>query len=261
MADGSQITAQWCWADFPANRQFVNFVRRARSETTALVSFVRFAATRGHGPAKATLRLALQAPGDTGLASDGLRVTSGADTYIVSSVQGTWTEPNLDVPVDLTSGQAEMYFAILAERAPADPLKPARQSYEKARAAVASYWRGQLTGGATIDIPEEYALSAMRGTLLQNLVMGWQQAIGNGYEATDSSFAFVPEVSTSAAPLGEFGFADSYRKNLEEILRRGQGDGTFPNWEKGIKLQSAAHYYFLTNDASYIRDNLHTFTA
>jgi hypothetical protein len=305
VADGSQITAQWCWADFPANRQFVNFFVTPEEgygsapdrldppalwgdylpvlsnsytdaagirwdqesfaarvpETTALVSFVRFTVTRGHGPASATLRLALQAPGDTSLASDGLRVTSGADTYLVASAHGNWTAPNLDIPVDLSSGRAELYFAILAEKAPADALQPAKGSYEKARAAVASYWRGQLTGGATIDVPEKYALAAMRGTLLQNLVMGWQQAIGNGYESTDSTFAFVPEVSTSVAPLGEFGFTDSYRKNLQEILRRGQGDGTFPNWEKGIKLQSAAHYYFLTNDASYIRDNLDTFTG
>lgn len=304
VADGSQITAQWCWADFPANRQFVNFyvtpdeiygsaqdrldpptlwgdylpvlsnsyvdatgIRwdqesfAARvAETTALVSFVRFTVTRGHGPATATLRLALQAPGDT-VTSDGLRITSGADSYVVSGTRGSWSAPNLDVPVDLSSGRAELYFAILAEKAPADALKPAKQSYEKARAALASYWRGQLGGGATIDIPEPYAVKAMRGTMLQNLVMGWQQAIGNGYEATDSSFAFVPEVSTSVAPLGEFGYTDSYRKNLQEILRRGQGDGTFPNWEKGIKLQSAAHYYFLTNDASYIRDNLDTFTG
>jgi len=305
VADGSQITSQWCWADFSANRQFVNFLvgpdevygsaldRLAApslwgdylpvlvnsytdangtrwdresfvarvAETTALVSFVRFTVHKGSGPSNATLRLALQAPGDGGITSDGSRVRSGADVYIVSGTAGSWVAPNLDIPVDLAAGSAEIYLAILTDKAPADSLNATKQSYESARAAAAQYWRGQLTGGTTIDIPDPYAIKAMRSLLLQNLVMGWQQAIGNGYEATDANFAFVPEVSTSVAPLGEFGYTPSYRKNLQEILRRGQGDGTFPNWEKGIKLQSAAHYYFLTNDASYLRDNLDTFTG
>ena len=57
------------------------------------------------------------------------------------------------------------------------------------------------------------------------------------------------------------GFLDEYRANMRLILENGQGPDAFPSWEQGIKLQSAANYYLLSNDASDLRDNLSTFQA
>lgn len=236
-----------------------SFVARVDA-TSALVSFVRITVHRGRrGPARTTLRLFVHVDQMSRLASDGTRLTLGDDTYLVSSARGQWNEPNLDIPVDLSSGSGEVYLALLNSPAPAAGLRADRPTYQRAKEAVATYWRRALADGASVYVPEPYAMDAMRNLLLQNLVMGWQLSIGNGYEAGDPHFAFVPEVSVSVAALGEFGFLDAYRKNLQQILAKGQGPNAFPSWEQGIKLQSAANHYLLSGDPSYIRDNLATF--
>lgn len=307
VADGSQITSQWCWADLTAQRQFTTFhvgsahevfgsaVERldeprlwggflpvldngyvdadgtrweresfaARVDaTSALVSFVRFTAHRGRrGPARTTLRLYFHVDRVDELTSDGTRLTLGGDSYLVSSARGSWGQPNFDIDLDLSSGHATIHLAVLNTPAPAGSLRADAETYQRTKESVAAYWNKRVAGGAVIRVPEPYAMDAMRNTVLQNLVMGWQQSIANGYETTDPNFAFVPEVSTSVAALGQMGFLDEYRANLRQILAKGQGAGAFPSWEQGIKLQSAADYYLLSNDASYLRDNLATFQA
>ncbi|HEX6443991.1 MAG TPA: twin-arginine translocation signal domain-containing protein, partial [Streptosporangiales bacterium] len=307
VADGSQVTSQWCWADFPAQRQYTTFqvgsahevfgsaVERldeprlwggflpildnayvdadgtrweresfvARVDATpALVSFVRFTAHRGRrGPARTTLRLYLHVDDVAGLSSDGTRLTRGGDSYLVSSARGGWAQPNFDIDLDLSTGHAVVQLAVLNTPAPAGSLRADAATYQRTKESVAAYWTRTVAGGATVRVPEPYAMDAMRNLVLQNLVMGWQQSIANGYETTDPHFAFVPEVATSVAALGEMGFLDEYRANIAQIQAKGQGQDAFPSWEQGIKLQSAANYYLLSNDGSYLRDNLPTFQA
>lgn len=305
VADGSQVTSQWCWADFPALRQYTDFQVGSASEafgsatarvsppklwggylpilqntyadadgtrweresfaarvnsTAALVSFVHLRAYRGgRSPATARLRLFFHVDNVDHLSSDGTRLTLGANSYLVSSVPGTWNSPNFDIAVDVSAGAVDIYLALLNTPSSAAGLSADAGTYQRVKESTAIYWRAALTGGARVSAPEPYAMDAMRNLLLQNLVMAWQQSIANGYESTDPSFAFIPEVSTSVAALGEFGFLDAYRSNLQQLLAKGQGPGTFPNWEKGIKLQGAANYYLLSADATYIQDNLATF--
>lgn len=307
VGDGSQVTAQWCWADGPAQRQYTTFQVGSAHEvfgsaverldeprlwggflpildnayvdadgtrweresfaarvdaTSALVSFVRFTVHRGRrGPSRTTLRLYLHVDRVAELASDGTRLTLGGDSYLVSGVRGAWAQPNFDVDVDLSKGHAVVHLAVLNTPASAASLRADATTYQRTKESVAAYWTKAVAGGATIRVPEPYAMDAMRNLVLQNLVMGWQQSIANGYETTDQHFAFVPEVSTSVAALGEMGFLDEYRANIRQILAKGQGQDAFPSWEQGIKLQSAANYYLLSNDASYLRDNLSTFQA
>lgn len=312
VADGSQLTSQWCWADFPDQRLWVTFevgsahevfgsavgrlaaprlaggflpvldngytdTDRTRWErrsfaarvpaTASLVSFVSFTAHRGRagsagfdGPGRTILRLYLHAPGAADLRFADGQLTDGTNAYLASSAPGTWSAPNLDIPLDLTDGSATVYLAVLNTPAPAPSLVAGRSAHDSAFGQVSGYWTGVVGAGARVDVPEPYAVDALRNLLVQNLVMGWQQAVANGYETTDPSFAFVPEVSTSVGALGDFGFLTKFRDNLTQILAKGQGD-SFPNWEHGIKMQSAAAYTLLSNDPTYLRANLDTFTG
>ncbi|MBM7790010.1 LamG domain-containing protein [Tenggerimyces flavus] len=229
------------------------FVTRLNGQ---LVSHVRFTA---RGNAAKQLRVGLVGSGVNTATLTGNRIASGATTYLAWSGAGaTWSASTLTLPVQATAAGTTVNLVLPNTPANLGAFAVTPAAYDAAKTAIASYWNGQLAGGATVEVPEPYAMDAMRNLLIQNLVMGWQQSIGNPYEGTTNEFAFVPEVSASVQVLGEFGYATDFRTNLEEILRRGQQATFFRSWEKGFKLQSAASHYLLTGDADYVLDNLAT---
>jgi hypothetical protein len=223
-----------------------------------LVSWVKFTA---YGAKSTSLKVKLVGSGVAGATVSGQRLVGGGQTYLGWSGSASWAGDTLTMPVNATAAGTSVY--LLVPNNPADVGAPAIDgtAYGQAKSGITQYWEGLLAQGAKVEIPEQYAAEAMRNLLIQNLVMGWQQSVGNGYEFTDDNQAFVPEVSASVQVLGEFGQQAAYRKHLQEILRRGQGEEFFPGWEMGIKMQSAASYYELTGDASYLTDNLSTFNG
>ncbi|MFC9688157.1 hypothetical protein ACFTSF_06420 [Kribbella sp. NPDC056951] len=232
-----------------------SFVSRVNGN---LVSWVKFTA---YGDATTTLKVRLVGDGVGGATVSGRQLVSSSGTHIAWSGTATWSGSELTLPVDATPDGSSVYLMVPNAPSAIDSTTVDSTSYRQASTGVVDYWSKLLSAGAHVEIPEYYASDAMKNLLIQNLVMGWQQSVGNGYEFKDDTSAFVPEVSASVQVLGEFGQQAAYRKHLQEILRRGQGDSFFPGWEMGIKMQSAASYYELTGDASYLTDNLGTFNG
>lgn len=206
------------------------------------------------------LRINFQRPGSPNLVLQGNRLTDGTRTYLAFTGDGTWNSPNLTIRLDPNSPDG-IYLAVPNQ--PAATLPPLTSgTYTSERAKVASYWRQVLSSGAHVQLPEKYVQDAMKNVLMQNLVMAWRLSIGNAYEAQGQpDFAYIPEQTPAVTVLGEFGFAGDYKDDLQQLLSKGQGPAYFPTWEEGIKLESAAHYYGLTGDASFLRENLQTFEA
>ncbi|MEV7629254.1 family 43 glycosylhydrolase [Actinoplanes sp. NPDC089786] len=229
------------------------------SQTNALVSHVKFdIQSSGTAP---TIRIRIVGPDLAGATLSGNRLVKNGRTFLAYSGTATWQDSYLTLRPPLSSGKAEVYLAILNENAAATSLQANSSTWTSAKNTISTYWQNVVNGGAKVEVPEKYAADAMRNLLMQNLVMGWQQSIGNAYEAHDDTFAFVPEVGPSIEVLGDFGFASDYRTNMDVLVKRGQGPDTFLNWERGIKLQNAAYHYFQSNDASFIRNNLTTFRS
>ncbi|MEU2612407.1 LamG-like jellyroll fold domain-containing protein [Micromonospora sp. NPDC007271] len=221
------------------------------------VSMLRFVV---NGPANAHPRLRLNLSRDKVadvVAKPGL-LTLGGKTVVAYSGAATWSAPDLTFTPDLSRGKAELYLVMPNEPAELAALRPSAELYGSAKSRTSNYWTAQLNAGAKVKIPEKYAADAMRSTLLNNLVMGFNLTVGNGYESLDKSFAWVPEIAATVTSLGDFGYQDKARANLTEMLRRGQGS-FFVSWERGIKLQTVATYYLQTNDGSVLQENLPTF--
>ncbi|MEV1329485.1 LamG domain-containing protein [Micromonospora costi] len=221
------------------------------------VSMLRFVV---NGPANAHPRLRLNLSRDkvADVVAERGRLTLDGKTVVAHSGAATWSAPDLTFTPDLSRGKAEFYLVVPNEPAELTAVRPSAKLYDTAKSRTSTYWTAQLDAGAKVRIPETYAADAMRNTLLNNLVMGFNLTVGNGYESLDKSFAFVPEIAATVTSLGDFGYQDKARANLTEMLRRGQGS-FFLSWERGIKLQTVATYYLQSNDGSLLQENLPTF--
>ncbi|GAA5038154.1 hypothetical protein HNP84_003280 [Thermocatellispora tengchongensis] len=235
-----------------------SFAARVR-ETGSLVSFVKITAT-GTASARATrLRVHVRDPKNPSLTLDGSKVGTDDAVYLLADGRPALAGTDLTYDLDLSKGPRSVTLAVLNNPAEvrgngASVLSPGR--YRAAREEVARYWRGKLAGGARISIPEEYATHALRNLLIQNLTMGWRYSIGNFYEQQ-----YVPEMVDTVATLGEFGFTEDYRRNLQTLLElTKEGGPAYPvmyrNWEQGAKLLATARYFRLTGDREFVTRNL-----
>ncbi|WP_163509927.1 LamG-like jellyroll fold domain-containing protein [Fodinicola acaciae] len=231
-----------------------SFSTRVGSTTGPLVSYLKYTIHPGSGSSR--LRVTVSNSDVGNITASNNTLSYNGRSYVKYSGSASWSSPNLT----FSPGATEIYVVVANNPADLSSVGVDAAGYAAARQQIVSYWQGVLAGGATIDIPETYAADAMRNLMLQNLVMGYQQSIGTYYESTDDTFAFIPEVDSTISMIGAFGYNTDYRQQLQELLGRGQGATVFPNWEKGLKLQEAAEYYFRTNDASFINQNLATYT-
>lgn len=227
-----------------------------------LVSMIRFTADATDADATdGNLRVSVDTAGVDGAEARDGQVVIDDQVIMAYSGAATWTSPSLDIDLDLSTGPVSVYL-IVANEPSAMPRAQASQAvFEQAREQVSEYWRTLLESGSEIDVPESYAADAMRNTLLNNLVMGFNLTVGNSYEGTTDTFAFVPEVAATVTSLGDFGYEDRFRENLDELIDRGQGSAFFTTWERGIKMQLAANHYLQTKDGSLIEERLDTFDS
>src|SRR5262249_51378253 len=97
--------------------------------------------------------------------SRGARLTNSAAEYrIPAGSDRTIYVAWLNAP----SGAARWYAGAAASR-------PARD-------AVVSFWRSQLAGGASFEVPEPAVENAVNGVLVQLIAYDWRYSIGNPYE-------------------------------------------------------------------------------
>ncbi|MEV0630879.1 hypothetical protein [Nonomuraea wenchangensis] len=235
-----------------------SFAARA-PETPSLVSYVKITATGTRTARSATLRVHLEDPKNPALTLNGRKVAAGNAVHLLTDGSPTLSGADLTYELDLARGPRTVTLAVLNNPAEvrgngASVLAPG--SYAKARDSVAAYWKRKLAQGARISVPEEYATRALRNLLIQNLTMGWRYSIGNFYEQQ-----YVPEMVDTVSALGEFGFGDDYRANLQTLLTMTkEGGPAYPvmyrNWEQGSKLLAAARYYRLTGDRAFVERNL-----
>lgn len=230
-----------------------SFSTRVGSTTGPLVSYLKYTVHPGSGSSQ--LRLSIDNADVSHITASNDTLSYNGLSYVKHSGSASWSSPNLT----FSPGATEIYVVVANKPADLSSVSVDATGYANARQQIVSYWQGVLSGGSTIDIPETYAADAMRNLLLQNLVMGYQQSVGSYYETEATDFAFVPEVDSTISTIGAFGYETDYRQQLQELLGRGQGPDTFPNWEKGLKLQEAAEYYFRTNDPTFVTQNVSTY--
>ena len=216
-------------------------------ETSSLVSFVRFTFRPGEDGAGGKLRVRTSAKGAV---ADGNSLRIGDGTILIYPPGGVYEPPYLTFPLGAEPGRSEVTLVRLNQPAQCQPFVPTRARMGAARQEVCAYWDDLLSRGARFSVPEERVMDAMRNLLVQNLFMTWRYSIGNAYES------WYPQESGDALKvLGEFGFLDHYRENLQELLPRVfRGKDERPvEWAN--KLYYTAHYTLLSGDHSLMTDN------
>ncbi|WP_283137719.1 hypothetical protein [Rhizohabitans arisaemae] len=226
-------------------------------ETSSLVSFVKITATGGPNARGTRVRVHIRDPKNPGLVLDGPKVKADRGVYLLADGSPTLTGKDLTYELDLSRGPRTVTFAVVNNPAQIrGGGTSALRRYDSAREEVARYWRKKLSAGAKISIPERYPADALRNLLIQNLTMGWRYSIGNFYEQQ-----YVPEMVDTVSSLGEFGFTEDYRRNLQTLMDlTKEGGPAYPvmyrNWEQGSKLLATARYHRLTGDRAFVERNV-----
>ncbi|MFG0261875.1 MAG: hypothetical protein ACF788_05750, partial [Novipirellula sp. JB048] len=217
-------------------------------ETDTLVSFVRLtrlASAENGPPSRLRIRTSL-----TNAVVVGDRLLSGEAPVLVFQPGAEFEAPYLNYTFADHRRAETIYLVRLNEPAECQPLTVNAERFAAEREAVCRFWDAQLARGAVFEVPEPRVMNAKRNLLIQNLFMTWRYSIGNAYES------WYPQESGDALKtLGEYGFTDEYRDNLQVLLPQEFRGGNERMVEYAHKLFYTADYAQLTADSAWLASN------
>jgi len=217
-------------------------------ETDSLVSFVRItrlADPAGGKPATLRVRTTL-----TDAVVQGNQLVSGGSTVLAFQPGAVFASPFLTYTFPNSSHTSTVFLIRLNQPAACKKLIPDARRFATQRDAVCRFWDKHLRRGAVFAVPEKRVMDAMRNLLIQNLFMTWRYSIGNAYETW-----FPQESGDALKMLGEFGFLDEYRENLQVLLPRTFRGEDERMEEYAHKLFYTAHCARLTADYTWLAAN------
>ncbi len=133
---------------------------------------------------------------------------------------------------------------------PADSLKISAREYEHEKAQCVSKWRGFLDRGMQLEVPEPVVNNAWRSLLIGNQIMVEGDAAnyswGNAYERL-----YEAECGDAVRAFLLWGWGGEARRMMPPLLDYTRDKLEFHN--AGFKLQTLAHYYWLTRDAEFVK--------
>lgn len=209
--------------------------------TTSLVSFVHVSVDTRRSTGGAVVRLVPSGR----LSPEGDRLMSNAATQLIFSEGGRFDGSAVRYAVP--AGQVvDVYAGWLNRPAEARALRLDQETYDSALDLVTRFWQGRLARPTQFVVPDERAMDAQRGLLIQQLQLTWRYSVGNTYE--ELSFAEALDVSQV---LAEYGFGDIARAILR--YTRARLPGRFTSWRAGELLVADALYYRLYRDRAFLR--------
>ncbi len=217
-------------------------------ETDSLVSFVRI--TRLAGPdsgksSKLRVRTAL-----TDAVVQDNQLVSGDSSVLVFQSRAEFAPPYLTYSFPDGAEDATAFLVRLNQPAACKAFVADARRFAAERDAVCRFWDEHIGRGAVFEVPERRVMDAMRNLLIQNLFMTWRYSIGNAYES------WYPQESGDALKaLGEYGFLDEYRENLQGLLPRTFRGDDERMMEYAHKLFYTTHCARLTADHAWLAAN------
>ena len=219
------------------------------TETAALASFVRLEIDKSKSEAKETeLKIKI---GEGGLKLENNRLVKEGKTYFLLQKGVEYKEPFLTYKVKLSKDPTSIYIVRLNTPETVDDFMVDEARFIKERESVCAKTDELLSSGVIFEVPEKMVMDAQKNLLFQNLLMTYRYSIGSSYH--DNWYPF--ESGESLKYLGEFGFLDHYRENLQMLIPKDfRGDNErMMDW--GFKFIYAAHYYLLSEDRAFIENN------
>jgi hypothetical protein len=223
-----------------------SFVGRVNGKAGArsVISFVRLEVDARNARRGATVRFV---PSEALHASAPDRLLLGSRTRLIVSRGARIVDGAARYSIRAGTTRT-IYAAWLTAPSDAAHVRANAAVYRRARATVVAFWRSELAGGATFEVPEAAVEKAIDGVLVQLIAYDWRYSIGNPYE--ELSYAESLDAAEVAAELGYTAIAKSILQlSLERMRLR---PWRFTAFRGAHILSTAATYYRLTRDGAFL---------
>ncbi|MDD2474389.1 MAG: hypothetical protein PHI32_00570 [Dysgonamonadaceae bacterium] len=227
------------------HQSFATYIK----ETDALASFVRLEIDKNESEEEEVL-LKIKI-GERGLKLENNSLVKDGKTYFLLQAGAEYKEPFLTYKTELNKDPKSIYIVRFNTPDTTDDFIVDETRFFKEKENVSIKTDKLLSRGCIFEVPEKVVMDAQKNLLFQNLLMTYRYSIGSSYHGNWYPF----ESSESLKYLGEFGFLDHYRENLQMLIPkdfRGENERMM-DW--GFKLIYAASYYLLTEDKGFIEKN------
>lgn len=215
------------------------------------VAFVKFN-NRGHSRGQIAARIQSRKP----LKILGRTLsTDGSDALVWFDDQWQWHESRQELSAELVKGRS-VFLAIASRpgpnvpKNPVDALKISGREYNRERERCIACWQKLLDSGMQLDAPEPVVNNAWRSLLIGNMMLAEgneaNYSWGNAYERL-----FEAECGDAVRAFLLWGWTEQGRQMLPPLLHYTGDKLEFHN--AGFKLQTLAHYYWLTGDSQFVR--------
>jgi hypothetical protein len=125
-------------------------------------------------------------------------------------------------------------------------------SYEMQRKKCVDTWESVLSGAMRVETPEPVVNAAWRSTIIGSLLLQrgdhMNYSAGNSYQTM-----YEAESGDTVRALLLWGLTNEVRRMIPPLLEYGVQAG-LKFHDAAFKLQLLAHYYWLTHDARFVRD-------
>jgi hypothetical protein len=165
------------------------------------------------------------------------------------SEQWKWDPAKQRLVAHLTVNQSAT-LAIAARPVPQPAeIRMLSAVFEKQREKCVNAWHARLDSGIRIETPEPLVNDAWRSVVVGSYMMlkgdSMNYSFGNAYERL-----YQAECGDITRALALFGYTDDASRMIPPLLNYTRDGLKFHN--AGFKLQTLAHYYWLTRDAQFI---------
>jgi hypothetical protein len=129
------------------------------------------------------------------------------------------------------------------------------QAYEEALQSCAGRWQAYLNNGMSLSVPEPMVNNIWRAHIVANYAMlqgdNPNYSAGNAYERL-----YEAESGDTVRAFMLYGFAQDTTRMILPLLNysRTNGNYSLKFHQAAFKLQLLAHFYWLTRDARFVRD-------
>ena len=179
-------------------------------------------------------------------------VLCSAEGYPLVWHDGSWRWENISRSLKTTAAECPRTLAIFGEvgpEVPSDALSP--QVYEEHRQECVKTWETLLSKGMQVQVPETMVNNAWRSLVIGNYLLLRDDVMcysaHNQYQKL-----YEAEGGEAVRSLLLWGFGGDVRAMIPPLLdytRRG-----LEYHQAGLKLQHLAHYFWLTGDAEFVRE-------
>jgi hypothetical protein len=187
--------------------------------------------------------------GDKFTAKDGAILDQKGNAVVQYGPGWTWDAEKSELTAKVGNG---INAALIVFTKPIAQPPKEFPSFEEERKACVEAWNSLVARGASFDIPEPIVQSAWRSLVVGNYLVAsgdrMNYSAGNAYD-----HLYEGECGDAVRSLMLFGHAADARKMVGPLMDFNRQATRFH--VAGHKLQLLAHYYWVTRDKQYLREN------